>query len=255
MPASDPVDSVPLLEANSGQPCISYSAFRKAPYYARAVQLARTTPQPWIHWQYSQAEWEAFNQQKQADLAEGGRQATLVTAVFAAALIGAGLVWHKMDNYAETGPAILVMWGIAFFFVVLMLVINYFVEKARYKERESGPYLVIISPLELQQGQVTVRLFGDYTFCTRIRLDQRTTPARLNFRVCKVGRGSYTTLPVTVPIPAGHEAEAHALVARFQHDIFDALDSDPLPTPPAPSTWIAPPRRAKPRPPPRHQRR
>ncbi|MDQ2806605.1 MAG: hypothetical protein M3Z04_06760 [Chloroflexota bacterium] len=242
--------------ADSGRPCVSYSVFRKAPpYYTQAERLAHTTPQPWLRWHYSPAEWEAFNQQKQADLAEGGRQATLVTAVFAAALIGAGLGWHKMDNYAATGPAILVMWGIAFFFVVLVLVINYFVEKARYKERESGSYLVIISPLELQQGQVTVRLFDEYTFCTRIRLDQRRTPARLNFRVCKVGRGSYTTLPVTVPIPPGQEAEARALVARFQHEIFDALDSDPVPTPPAPSSGIAPPRRAKPRPPPRHHRR
>ncbi len=257
MSSSDGLVQASRAVADSGRPCVSYSVFRKAPpYYIQAERLARTTPQPWLRWQYSQAEWEGFAQQQQADLTEGSKQIALGSAIFAAVLVAGGFIWHSIDEYAREGPLTLAMCGvIPFIAIMIMLLLLAFTGSPHSAERKAGPYVATVNPLWVQQGQSSVLLFGEHTFCTRVEVDPRTTPAQLRFEVCQVGHGTYTPFLAVVPIPPGHEAAARALVARFQHEIFDAPASEPTPSPPTPSQWIAPPRRVKVRPPPRHQRR
>jgi hypothetical protein len=232
------------------------------PHPAGAGASADPRAEYWVHWRYSEAEWQAWIEAEREQT--GGRRVRQRAflggmCVLLAVVISVGLL-------IGGGPTITNLFGIGMLWfvatpvaLILFFDVVYYARQAprMYARQQRALREVAINPWWVWQG-------GEFTPLLRAaqnRLHVRLIPHpwRLHFRVEEFDWRLRTVIrrDVTVLVPQGQEAAAQHLVTRFEREIIgippppvtpDAPPAPPVGAPPAPAglpvptTRLPPPR-------------
>ena len=195
----------------------------------------------WVHWHYSEAEWQAWIA---ADLERarthwiGWRIVPgLIGVVLLAIFLSWGASEGALPSYMITATLMSVIVCIAWFSLGLRA---YSTAHEAFAQRYRGPREVAISPwwvwhsgqftplLRSMQNRLQVQLIGGRPMWLRFDIEE------LDWNIQATRRRS-----ITVPVPEGREPDARQLVARFKREI---IGGPPAPRPPGrPAAPVSPP--------------
>ncbi len=202
----------------------------------------------WAAWQYTEEEWQRFDQlERRHTWWLAGQQVGIGVALGLVFCIS-GWVFGIFRHYTEAEWSIM-LWALACLFGFILLFGMWFAWReyrfgqTRQRGRRQGPRAVRISPDTVQIGAGKSSLIAGYPprelVSVTLRLSQ---PAVLQFATIAAKRTlSEWRYDIWVPVPAGHEAEAAALAARFRREVIgkDRIYWDTPRAPPPPTQQTA----------------
>jgi hypothetical protein len=174
---------------------------------------------PWVHWTYTEEEWQAFNVADEAQRQSGGR--TNLAAYGVAFLLILGFcAWFSFGrDWNETV-------GVRLFFTIATPVVmvggallltrqEAHLGQLLYRARQRGPREITIGPTGISEGRTFFPWRAGVSRLTHVRLDSTSAPPALVFRTTRPVSGTPIDYEFRVPVPAGREAEAQQVVERF----------------------------------------
>lgn len=173
---------------------------------------------PWVHWTYTEAEWQAFNFQDEAQRQSSWRTNVAAYGV-AFFIILAFCAWFSFGRDWNESVGVRLFFTIATPVVMVggaLLLTRQEVSLGQLLERarRRGPREITIGPTGIREGRTFFPWWAGMTRLTHVRLDSGSPPA-LVFRTTRPVNGTPIDYEFRVPVPAGREAEAQQLVARF----------------------------------------
>ena len=196
--------------------------FLTNPTYERAQQATAAQPGWWVHWRYSEDEWQRW---READWARtrrvyhrwqlGGLGVVGLLAAVALALLLTG----KLTTFWSILLPLIWVLGVGVGANWLFWLRGPYAQAKRlYALRQHGPREIAINPLWLWQAGEGVPLIRTMHALTWVYL-RGDNPVILAFRLTNRGRRN-NIYEVWVPVPGGGEVEARQLIERFKKEIL-----------------------------------
>ena len=183
-----------------------------------APALPPADADPWVHWTYTEAEWQAFNVRDEEQRQSSWRTNVAAYSVAFVLILGFcawfsfGRDWNESVEvrlfFTIATPVVMV--GGALLLTRQEANLGQLLERARQR----GPREITIGPTGIREGRTFFPWRSGMSRLTHVRLDAGSPPA-LVFRTTRPVSGTPIDYEFRVPVPAGHEAEAQQLVARF----------------------------------------
>ncbi len=175
-------------------------------------------PDPWVHWTYTEEEWQAFNVADEEQRQSGWRT-NLAAYGVAFVLILGFCAWFSFGRDWN------VRVGVRLFFTIVTPVVviggallltrqEAHLGQLLYRARQRGPREITIGPTGLREGRTFFPWRAGASRLTHVRLESGP-PSVLIFRTTRPVSGTPIDYEFRVPIPAGREAEARQVVERF----------------------------------------
>lgn len=188
------------------------------PETPRVPALPPVDTDPWVHWTYTPEEWQGFNQtdEEQRQRSWGSSVAAYGVAFF---LILGFCAWFSFGRDWNEGVGVRLFFTIATPVVMVggaLLLTRREADLGRLlaRARQRGPREITIGPKGIREGRTFFPWRSGLSRLTHVRLDPGYPPVLL-FRTTRPVNGTPIDYEIRVPVPAGHEAEAQAVVERF----------------------------------------